>query len=281
MRTIAGVVFLGCGVLMAQETGPNGTINAVTGDPEVRIGPNGEIRTGRGMAEILLTPGNFLRLGSRAEVMITSSRSGAEVKKGVALLESLSSAAPITIDEGPVATILPGPGLIEFDRDHGAIIVFSGNADLRKGATRLIVPQGFEANTSRLKLQRIMPRAGDTLYAWASYRSEQLSSESAAVQASDVPRAELGRPSWLKLSWADSYTFISPSGYVNSPFGWPFYAPGHSHNYIPVPRSGDSFHYGPPVVPLSPGLPVPQREIPGPPTVPLTAPGVPTFPNSR
>jgi len=54
-----------------------------------------------------------------------------------------------------------------------------------------------------------------------------------------------------------------------------------THNTIPEHRGGDLFLYGPPVRQLpSAGIPSPPAYSP-PPAVPLTAPGVPSFPNSR
>jgi hypothetical protein len=294
MKVLAGIAFLWCGVLPAQEAGPNGIINTATGQaflngapiraPRSHIDPGDEIRTGEGMAEVLLTPGNFLRLGNGTQVAIrtlSSRQAVATLKHGTALLESLDESGPVAIEEARIQAVPGGPGLYEFDQSHGVVIVFSGRQDIRTGNSSVAVSQGFEADAHNLRIRRIKARAGDALYAWSSYRSEHLSSQSAAMQPSDLPRDEIGRPLWFRMPWADSYTFISAFGYVNSPFGWPFYAPGHTHNYIPLPGSGDSYLYGPPTVALPETVsPAPPGEIRRP-AVPLTAPGVPPFPSSR
>jgi hypothetical protein len=287
-------MFVACGLLSAQERDVNGTINAVAGDvllnggaifaSGLHIGASGEISTGRGMVEVLLTPGNFLRIGNRSTVVIaftSPEQANVRVKSGTAMLESLSSAGTISVDEGGVQSMPHAPGLFEFDQARGVVIVLYGSADLREKEGRVAVTTGCEARAASLKIEPMKPRAADSLYAWASYRSEQLSSESASVQPSDVPTSDAKRPSWVRMPWSDSYTFISPSGYVESPFGWPFYAPGHSHNYIPFPGSGDSYLYGAPMTPRTTPFSLLKGGEISAPTVPLTGPGVPAFRKNR
>jgi hypothetical protein len=146
-----------------------------------------------------------------------------------------------------------------------------------------IAGKGFGARTRRLRESQTKPDPGNPLYSWSKIRDEQLSSESAAsAQTYPGGAGSWHGPAWYWNPWSASYTFLSASGFVTGPFGWPYYSPGYAPDYVPVHRGGDSWPYGPPVLtgPEPMRMPGPSP-INRPPAVPLTAPGVPGFPNNR
>jgi hypothetical protein len=240
------------------------------------------------MAELLLTPGSFLRLGPGSKLRLTAAdaqSAHAVLSRGEALLETvdLRRSGAIQIEENGATVAIGKPGLYDFNRKRNDVAVYAGSARLEKNGVHLTLERGQGAKTRNLRESQAAPDRAGSLYAWSYLRSQQLSRESAAsAQSYPTPRDWSG-PAWYWDPWAASYTFLSASGHVNGPFGWPFYAPGHSHNYIPEHRGGDAYLYGPPVpAPVNGGM---MPSIPAPPapapTVPLTAPGVPTFPKSH
>ena len=254
------------------------------------------IRTGYGMAEILLNPGTFLRLGNRSEFALA--RTGtheirARLSSGEALVEILDAGAILIMEQDGVTTIVQTPGLYDFNQKRAVIAVYAGEARMNKSEARskkdkqLFVNAGFGVWTRPLRIFRTSPDAGSTLFSWSSYRSEQLSRESRASAQANIGGAAGSRgPKWLWDPWSASYTFLAASGFVTGPFGWPYFSPGYAPDYIPVHR-GDSWLYGPPVL-SSPGRgnSRPQQTLEPvrgdvTPTVPLTAPGEPQFPNNR
>ena len=293
----AGLVLVAACQVQA-ETVTRGIVNSFQGEASIngvpvsgpaRVQSGQTFKTGRGMAELLLTAGTFLRLGHDSTLSFASS-GGAEVEvrlsKGEALVEAVVVHSPDfpIVREGDTTTVIMAPGLYEFNQRRGAVAAYAGSAKIIKGAKQVALEAGFGYRTRNLHEVTSVSDPGNALYAWSNFRSEQLSLESAAsAQTYSGSLDEWHSPSWYWDPWSSSYTLLSASGHVNSPFGWPFYAPGHSHNYLPQHRGGDSFLYGPPV-PIRGGVTPAGAVAPGMspvPTVPLTAPGVPAFPNSH
>jgi hypothetical protein len=220
-----------------------------------------EIATHNGMAELLLTPGSFVRLGAGSVLQLESTQAPGvrlRLKRGRAVIEILTSQPPIVVEERDATATFQKPGLYGFDTKRGEIAVYSGEA---------LVEKGFGVKTRGLP--------ADPLIAWSNLRSEQLSRESAAAAQTVTDGS-----GWLWDPWARSYTWLSASGAVTGPFGWPYYSPGYVPNAIPVHR-GDSYLYGPPVI-QTPGVAPAAPDYTRPaPAVPLTAPGVPQFPNNK
>jgi len=281
MRTLVALLVVSKAVAAAAPS-PVGLLNAVKGDAQVNgaavtgdrttLPVGGVLRTADGMVELLLAPGTFLRLDQNSE--LTLQPAGAKLTRGEALLEVLYVETPVVIDQHGVHAVVREPGLYDFDDRHSRVAVYDGQASVNKGSSEMVVDAGSGVHLPKLRKFRASPEPGSMLVSWSSFRSELLSSQSAAVAQTLPPSAG---PAWYRDA-SGSCTFLSPSGYIMSPFGWPFYAPGRTHNQLPMIRGGEYFLYGPPVVSLpSPEPPRGYPLIPPPPTVPLTAPGVPQF----
>jgi hypothetical protein len=242
------------------------------------------------MAEILLSPGSILRLGGASELRLeTPATPGitATLRRGEALLEVLAGSGPLSIEQSGVTATVRNPGLYEFNQKRSVIAVYGGETRLKKDGQQLVVDSGFGLRTRRFRVIPATPDPGNALFSWSRNRSEQLSIESRASAQENNGAASPPGPHWQWDPWSASYTFLSASGFVTGPFGWPYFSPGYAPDSIPV-HHGDSWLYGPPVF-SSPGLPGgsgPARPI-GPergnavPTVPLTTPGEPRFPSNR
>lgn len=286
---LSGVISIAC----ASAAAPGiGTVNSIEGEVSIDgvavvASSNGStvaaqghvVSTGEGLAEILLNPGTILRLGHHSEVAMLSPVKLIKGEVMIAVVE-LPEAGPIALDNNGVVTTIQAPGVYDFKRNHGVVEVYDGSAQIASGDRQVTLKKGFGSRSHRLRGYPVTPDESSPLYSWSRFRSEQLSRESASsVQLAAANAKPPSHASWLWDPWSNSYTFISASGFVNGPFGWPFYAPGHSHNYIPE-HSGESFLYGPPIPKTPAAAPAAPAAAPRP-GVPLTAPGVPTFPNNR
>ncbi len=280
-----------------------GTLNAITGEVSINGVPvnpinaapvtiegGRRIRTGQGMAEILLSPGSLLRLGKASELTLETAGTReitAKLSNGEALVEVLDAGAVLIMEQNGVTTIVRTPGLYEFNEKRSVIAVYAGEARLNKDDKRLLATAGVGVWTRRFRVFRISPDPGSTLFSWSRNRSEQLASESRLCAQENNGAARSHGPQWHWDPWSASYTFLSASGFVTGPFGWPYFSPGYAPDSIPV-HSGDSWLYGPPVLPSSsvsggpgPAQPLERERRNVTPTLPLTAPGEPQFPNNR
>jgi hypothetical protein len=280
-----------------------GTLNAINGEisingipvnsiiGEARAAPEARqiIRTGQGMAEILLNPGSFLRLGKASELTLETEGTPeirATLLKGEALVEILDADAALTMEQNGVTALLQTPGLYEFNEKRSIIAVYAGQARLNKADKQLTASAGFGVRRRRFLVFPTHPDPGNALFLWSRSRSQQLSSESrVSAQENNGATRSIG-PQWHWDPWSGSYTFLSASGFVTGPFGWPYFSPGYAPDSISE-RHGDSWLYGPPVL-SDPGLgksspvhPLEPERGNVMPTVPLTAPGEPHFPNNR
>ena len=245
------------------------------------------LRTGQGMAELLLTPGSFLRLGERSQLTLEAMGTPdvrVRLNNGEALVEVVALEVPIILELNGVTAVIRKPGLYGLDQNHALLTVYDGEAQFTKGANQAIAHKGFSIGGRHLRKFPLSAPVG-SLFSWSKIRSEQLSDESAASAQTYPGGANSWRgPDWYWIPWADSYTFLSASGTVTGPFGWPYFSPGYAPNAIPVHPSGDLYPYGPPV--LANPISAPQPFVsPGPGAapyaVPITAPGVPQFPKNR
>jgi len=254
-----------------------GTVNYSEGQVSTVSGST--IRTGDGMAEILLSPGALLRLGKHSELAVQP----LALNKGEAMIEvlHLSDCSSVTLAQNGVVATIKKPGLYYFNRDRSTMAVYDGAVRISKGAKQITLEKGGAVKTRNLREFQTSPDSLNSLYAWSSFRSEQLSLESASVAQTYAGDArDWHKPDWYWDPWSKSYTFLFVSGHINGPFGWPFYAPGPSHNYIPGHHGGDPFLHAPPAR-QNPGPAAIIIPPPLPPTVPLAAPGIPQFPNNR
>lgn len=280
-----------------------GTLNAITGEVSINGVPvnpinaapvtiegGRRIRTGQGMAEILLSPGSFLRLGKASALTLETVGTReirVQLQRGEALIEVLDAGVALTMEQNGVTAIVRNPGLYEFNQKRSMVAVYAGQARLNKDDQQLVATAGLGVGTRRFLVFRTSPDPGNALLSWSRSRSEQLSRESRLSAQENSGAARSRGPRWLWDPWSASYTFLSASGFVMGPFGWPYFSPGYAPDSIPEHR-GDSWLYGPPVL-SSPGLPVgsgpaqplePERGN-ATPTVPLTAPGELRFPSNR
>lgn len=276
--------------VLAQSPAVPGTVNYTDGEVSV----NGTARqsavrvaTGDGMAEVLLIPGSFLRVGNHSSVVVSASNpSNVQVTmaRGQVMVDviHIPPGDSIAIDERGASVTIQQPGLYGFNAKKGTVAVYDGSVRVTRGALTATLLRDTGAKLRNLREFHAAPDTSDALYAWSYSRSHQLSLESiASAQTFSGSVRAWQTPAWYWDPWAGSYTYLSASGFMNSSFGWPFYAPGHSHNYIPVYPGGDSYLYGRPVPRPSevPGVvPPPAITVP---MVPLTAPGVPRFPTGR
>jgi FecR protein len=284
VKPVLLAVFVLSAPALVAAASPAGALNSFEG--KVReVGRT--FRTEQGMAEILLVPGSFLRLGERSRLTLEAIGTPdvrVRLENGEALLEVIALPVPIVMKQDGVSAVIRTPGLYEFDQKHSVVSVYSGEARFSKGGHQIIAIQGISVAVRSLRKYAISPIPGDPLLSWSRIRSEQLSDESAASALAYPGGAGGHAANWYRVPWSGSYTFLSASGTVTGPFGWPYYSPGYTPNAIPTHPSGDSYLYGPPV-PANP-ITAPQQPVspgpgPSPYTVPLTAPGVPQFPNNR
>jgi hypothetical protein len=244
--------------------------------------PGQTIRTDQGMAELLLTPGSFLRLGEGSDLTLEQmdpSGVRASLGRGEALLEVLSLKTPISLEEDGATVTIRKPGLYGFNLKRGLVNVYTGEVQIERDGRQVVADKGFSARARNLRESPLQIDPGDSLYGWSNNRDRLLSTESAAAAGSSAGTA--AGPAWAWNPWSSSYTFLSASGAVTGPFGWPYYSPGYAPNAIPEHRGGDSWLYGPPVLAVPGPVQMPSPGPHGPATVPLTAPGVPQFPGSR
>ena len=296
-------IFISSAMLQsATETAAPGMLNSFTGEVWMNgalvggvsagrsvLETGHSIKTGEGMAELLLSPGTFVRLANRSELTLNEagpSNVRITLGNGEALIEVLDSQTPVFLEQNGITAVIRNPGLYDFNKERGVMAVFAGEARFSKGDKQIIASKGFGVTSRGFHELQTSRRQDSPIFAWSKLRSEILSSESAALaEASPGGTSNLRGPGWYWNPWSSSYTYLSASGAVTGPFGWPYYSPGYVPNYAPAHRGGDSWLYGPPVL-SKPG----SQQTQGPgnspqrgaaPTVPLTAPGVPQFPNNR
>jgi hypothetical protein len=251
----------------------------------IRLGTGQDIKTKDGMAELLLTPGSFLRIGNQSDLTLESvEASGVRLRllSGEALMEVLDAQPSILVEQSGSVALLQRPGLYGFDARRNEMSVYVGEARLSRNGIHNTIAADHGVKLHSLREFPAKPIPSNALWAWSNLRSKQLSGESAAsAQAIGMNSGERRSSSWFWDVWAGSYTWLSASGAVTGPFGWPYYSPGYTPNSIPV-HQGDSYLYGPPAN-RAPGIAQPAAPDYGrsPAAVPLTAPGVPQFPNNR
>src|SRR5579871_2530918 len=290
-----------CAPIWGAPATPDGVLNSLQGDVSVnglpvrafdagkaRLEVGGSIQTGEGMAEMLLTPGAFLRLGNRSVLNLEAAGPTdvrAKLTQGEALIEVVDLQAGLVVEQNGAIAVIRKPGLYDFNAKRARIDVYAGEAELKTDRSRAVAGKGVGIKAHDLREFKAAPNPGSALLAWSNLRSEQLSRESwasAAEASSDAAKPNSAGPAWYWNPWSASYTFLSASGFVTGPFGWPYYSPCYAPNAIPTHRGGDSYLYGLPVLGnQGPANPVETPGVVRPPTVPLTAPGVPQFPNNR
>ncbi len=217
------------------------------------VAPNQILATGQGMAEMLLTPGAFFRLGPNSQVRMISpglADTALELVKGSAMVEAaeLFKENNLTVTVNGVSTRIDKKGLYEFNGAPAVVSVLDGEATVTEGPVHENLKKGH-----RLVLAGQLPKSQkfdlsaveiDPLYRWSALRSEY-ESEANIATAQDINDGGgwFGDGWYWDPYWA-SYAFLPGDGFLYSPFGWGFYAPGcvwrAPHNFYPHQPVGGS-----------------------------------------
>jgi hypothetical protein len=204
-----------------------------------------------------VTPGQVGSVGIAAGHVIQTEEGMAEVLLGPGSILRLGNRSELRLESsGPQLRVTLSKGeatleVIEPSR-QGSVITMAN------GKTTVIQEPGLYFFSNK----HVPKRKSGELHEWTKVRAAQLRAESEAS--------------------AQTYAAHGPAWYWDPLFGSYEFIPGHTHNVIPKYRGGDSYLYGPPVIGKGG-----QNNSPAPnavttvPTVPLTAPGEPSFPNSR
>jgi hypothetical protein len=197
--------------------------------PDVKIGE--VLSTQSGRAEILLTPGVFLRLDKNTSFRMASNKltdTQVEILSGSALIEAdeILKDNRIAVKMGDSETLLLKTGLYHFNADAGQVRAFDGRAQVSdasnstelKGGRTLLV--GSSLTTDKFNKKK----SKDELYAWSEERDAKLYQANIAVARRTGART-LSSSLWAWDPALSMYTFLPRSGYINSPFGIPWYSP--------------------------------------------------------
>lgn len=196
--------------------------------------PGQSITTSDGRAEVLLTPGVFLRLAHNSAAKMVSpdlTNTVVDIEQGRAMVEVdqlfKQNDIHIVVDNVPVQLIKTG--LYEFDADRGSVLVFSGEAAVRKPSGHWeTIKEHHDLNVAEgatLKAAKFDANQQDQsgLYRWSSLRSDYL------AEANQQLAGQYGAgyaPGWYWDPWMVDYTFLGPYPFM-SPFGWGFYPFGY------------------------------------------------------
>ncbi|HTX36216.1 MAG TPA: FecR domain-containing protein [Bryobacteraceae bacterium] len=250
---LAGVV-LSTGLIASAQTMPQpGTVSYVEGHASIdgRAIPSGSLRstvvntgqtlsTGMGSkAEMLLTPGVVLRIGNDSAVrMVAPSLTNTQVAltRGTAMVEvdQISPENRLAVSDQNANIRLEKTGLYSFSANPPMVAVYDGKADVQVGDRTADVGKGRElmlqAN-ARLKTEKFDRDQQGDLYAWSKLRSEYMS-EANGYSAETILAYDPGwwyGTGWYWNPYFDSWAFVPGAGYLYSPFGFGFFAPGYAY----------------------------------------------------
>jgi len=251
LKPLLGVVAVACLCILpsrAATSATPGMLNyvegqaSVNGQPvttrsvgSVQLEPNQVLETGRGRAEILLTPGIFLRIGDNSSVRMVSPNlmdTRVQVLRGEALIEAnyVPKDSNIRLMLGESTTRLEKHGLYSFNANTGQVSVLDGKAVVQENDQSVELGKGRLVMLAALKKSSFDTKTAeqqDPLYTWSRLRSEY-DSQAAIQTASTVVVGGPGwwGPGWYWNPWWGMYSFLPGTGFLYSPFGWPYYSPG-------------------------------------------------------
>jgi FecR protein len=272
---LAAGVLLSTGLLAsAQGNGgmaQPGTVNYVEGQASIdgNTIPNGSSRsvvvaagqtlsTAMGSkAEMLLMPGVVLRLGDNSAVqMVAPSLTNTQVDlvHGAAMVEvdQISPESRLAVSDHGANVRLEKNGLYSFNADQPMVAVYDGKAVVQMGDQTAEVGKGRELmlqSAGKLKTQSFDRNQQGDLYAWSKVRSQYMSEAntySAQTLFVDYPGWWYGA-GWYWNPYFATWAFMPGAGYLYSPFGFGFFAPGYAHfghGYYGGFRGGPAFAGG-------------------------------------
>ncbi len=227
--------------------------------PQIKEG--GTLRTEDGRAEVLLTPGVVLRLGENGSLKMITNRlidTRLELLTGSAVVEAdnveKDTSVTVVCKSGIVG--LSKMGIYRFDAEPGRLRVFKGLADVKLGAETVeaIMVAGGKAISlagDTASVEKFNIEETDSLDHWSSHRGMVLAmaNPSAAKSASTRPSFNIGmgmgygygQCGWVWNPWYGVITYVPCNGYLNSPYGYPYYSPytvGQAYYQPPVYNNG-------------------------------------------
>lgn len=230
------------------QQGMPGTINYVEGQASLggqplgpnaagyaMVQPNQPIDTQAGYVEVLLTPGAFLRIGNNSEVVVQSvglANIQLQVVRGTAMLEAtdLVKDTVMQVNMKGATTQIEKRGLYEFDANQQLVRVLDGKAKVLEAGNVKNVDKGDQvvltsANLKTHGFDKQVAQA-DPLYVWSAARSEAEARSNVQLASNIVVTGGWYGPGWYwDPFWAD-YAFLPGAGFLYSPFGFGYYAPG-------------------------------------------------------
>jgi hypothetical protein len=214
-------------------------------------------------AEMLLTPGVVLRLGNNSAVrMVAPSLTNTQVDlvRGSAMVEvdMISPEQRLAVSDHEANVRLEKKGLYSFNADQPMIAVYDGKADVQIGNKTAEVGKGRElalAPSDKLKTHDFDVHQQGDLYAWSKVRSQYMS-QANGYSAEMVEAYDPGwwyGTGWYWNPYFDSWAFLPGAGYLYSPFGFGFFAPGYAylghgyfgHGYYGHPGFVGGYHSAP------------------------------------
>jgi len=214
--------------LAGQPLGPNAAGYAI-------IQPNQAIDTQAGYVEVLLTPGAFLRIGNNSEVVLQSiglANIQVQVVRGSAMIEAtdLVKDTVMQVNMNGATTQIEKRGLYEFDANQQLVRVLDGKARVNVAGNVKNVGKGDQvvltaANLKTHGFDKQVAKA-DPLYVWSASRSEAEARANEQLASNINVYGGWDGPGWYwDPFWAD-YAFLPGAGFLYSPFGFGYYAPG-------------------------------------------------------
>ena len=186
------------------------------------------IRTGQdGYVEALLTPGSFLRLGEDSEAVLDGvelDNVTVRVVHGAAMIEVLqiNKDHPLHVTSGKLQVDILKPGIYKLL--DGTATVIEGQFRVKSGKT---YGKGWQvAFDGAYTAQKTGKLASSRLAIYSEARSAEIARANLSM-ASQVRQVSADRSFWLYEPNYGMYTFM-PLGNLRSPYGYRYYAAGHS-----------------------------------------------------
>jgi hypothetical protein len=197
--------------------------------------PNQAIDTQAGYVEVLLTPGAFLRIGHNSEVVLPSlglANIQIQVVRGSAMVEAadLVKDTVMQVNMGGATTQIEKRGLYEFDANQQLVRVLDGKAKVLEAGNVKQVGKGDQviltaANLKTHGFEKQVAEA-DPLYVWSAARSQAEARANVQIASNIAVAGGWYGPGWYWDPFWAGYAFLPAYGYLYSPFGFGFYAPG-------------------------------------------------------
>ena len=197
------------------------------------LGENAVLRTQEGRAEMLLNPGVFLRLSENSSVKMITNRlidSRLELLQGSAVVEAdqIAKDNNVTVVVNETAISVAKAGIYRVDAEPARLRVYSGDAQVQRGAQYLSVNGGKTLNLveETASVQKFDTKDTDALDRWSERRGEYAALANVSAAKSMVDGGgTLTTGIWQWNPWYGMMTFIPATGMLWSPYGYGFYSP--------------------------------------------------------